>query len=243
MCTRDNARGRLLWTAGGGGAGGDEYTLDTAAASLTGLALWVAERTGLIAIEVPEAGLTPPQGRETARLRAALGADGCDVRISTDRDAVIEELGAIAADARVRRTRRTRRTAAAAGEHPRLAGGQGTRRTRTGYGRRVGTTDRNLGDGTAPDVVAITQPLGKRQARRRCSAGGPVEPQPRPGRETAGWSATRVRRGCETHDRDGRARATRTKSCARRRHRPQDRPPRVRANRRPSDGTGGSERR
>lgn len=96
---------------------------------------------------------------------------------------------------------------------------------------------------TAPDVVAITQPLGKRQARCRCSAGGPVERQPRPGRETAAWSATRVRRGCETHDRDSRAKATRTKSCARRRHRPQDRPPRVRANPRPSDGTGGSGRR
>ena len=77
--TRDNARGRLLWTAGGGGAGGDEYTLDTAAASLAGLALWVAERTGLIPIEVPEAGVTPPHGFETPRLLAALRADGCDV--------------------------------------------------------------------------------------------------------------------------------------------------------------------
>ena len=104
MRTRDNAKGRRLWTGGVGGAGGDEYTLDTAAASLAGLALWVAERTGLIAIEVPQAGLTPRQGLETARLLAALGADGCDVRMSTDNDVVIEELGAIAADARVRRT-------------------------------------------------------------------------------------------------------------------------------------------
>ena len=185
MRTRDNARERLLWTGGGGGVGGDEYTLDTAAASLAGLALWVAERTGLIAIEVPQAGLTPRQGLETARLLAALGADGCDVRMSTDNDVVLEELGAIATDARVRRTGETRRTAAAPGGHPRLAGGPRIRRTRIGDGRRVGTADRNLGDGTAPDVVAIAQPLGERQVRRHCNAGRPVEPQPRPGSETA----------------------------------------------------------
>ncbi len=37
-------------------------------------------------------------------MAAALGADGCDVRISTDSDVVLEELGAIATDSHVRRT-------------------------------------------------------------------------------------------------------------------------------------------
>lgn len=64
---------------------------------------------------------------------------------------MIEELGAIAADARVRRTGERRERLPRPETIRWVAGGRRTRRTRTGDGRRVGTADRNLGDGTAPE--------------------------------------------------------------------------------------------
>lgn len=95
---------RLAWRRRADGARGDERGLDTAAAGLAALAIWATAHTGLVANELPETGLTHGQALEAARLLAALGADGCDVWISTDSDVVLEELGAIATDSHVRRT-------------------------------------------------------------------------------------------------------------------------------------------
>ena len=95
---------RLAWRRRCDGERGDEYSPDTAAAALAPLAFWATMYTGVVAIELPEAGLTHGQTLEVARLLAALGADGCDVRISTDSNVVLEQLGAIATDSHVRRT-------------------------------------------------------------------------------------------------------------------------------------------
>ena len=101
--TREGDRTGLAWHRPADGARGDEYGLDTAAAALAALAIWTTAYTGLVAMELPEAGLTHAQALETARLLAALGADGCDVWISTDSEIVLEELGAIATDGHTRR--------------------------------------------------------------------------------------------------------------------------------------------
>lgn len=101
---RAEGAARLTWRRPTDGARGDEHSLDTAAAALAALTIWATAYTGLMAIELPEAGLTHAQTLETTRLLAALGADGCDVWISIDSDVVLEELGAIAAGSHTRRT-------------------------------------------------------------------------------------------------------------------------------------------